>query len=82
MQAKKPESKALEDNVVVVPTPQYVKNSIKEAIDEHAKSRNHPYATQMEPGFFTLSNEVDSDSELTVATSQAVKKTYDHCNKL
>ncbi|WP_338882245.1 phage tail protein [Xenorhabdus sp. TH1] len=80
MQAKKPESKALEDNVVVVPTSQYVKNSIKEAIDEHAKSRNHPYATQVEPGFVTLSNETDSDSEITVATSKAVKVAYDLAN--
>ncbi|MDC9607233.1 phage tail protein [Xenorhabdus griffiniae] len=77
MQDNKPESKALEDNVVIVPTPLYVKDSIKEAIDEHAQSRNHPYATQTEPGFVTLSNETDSDSEITVATSKAVKAAYD-----
>ncbi|WP_338885180.1 phage tail protein [Xenorhabdus sp. TH1] len=80
MQDKKPESKTLEDNVIIVPTPQYIKYSIKEAINEHAKSRNHPYATQTEPGFVTLSNEIDSDNELTVATSQAVKKAYDLAN--
>ncbi|MEX0447787.1 tail fiber protein [Xenorhabdus sp. SGI246] len=58
---------------VVVPT----MDDIKKAIEEHTESRNHPYATQVEPGFVTLSNEVDSDSELTVATSNAVKKVYD-----
>ncbi|QTL40289.1 tail fiber protein [Xenorhabdus budapestensis] len=76
MQDKKPESKILEDNVVVVPTREYV----KDAIIEHAQSRNHPYATQVEPGFVTLSNETDSDSEITVATSKAVKKAYDLAN--
>ncbi|PHM55033.1 tail fiber protein [Xenorhabdus hominickii] len=76
MQDKKPESKALEDNVVVVPTREYVKG----AIEEHAQSRNHPYATQVDPGFVTLSNDVDSDSEITVATSKAVKKAFDLAN--
>ncbi|MBC8947256.1 tail fiber protein [Xenorhabdus indica] len=76
MQDKKPESKVLEDNVVVVPTREYMKDAIK----EHAQSRNHPYATQAEPGFVTLSNETDSDSEITVATSKAVKKAYDLAN--
>ncbi|MDC9615350.1 phage tail protein [Xenorhabdus khoisanae] len=81
MQDKKPDSTVLDDNnLVVVTTPEYVKDSIKEAIEEHAKSRNHPYATQAEPGFVTLSNETDSDSEITVATSKAVKKAYDLAN--
>ncbi|CDH31773.1 tail fiber protein [Xenorhabdus bovienii] len=74
MQDKKLESKALEeDEVVIVPTRKYVKDSIQ----NHALSRNHPYATQVEPGFVTLSNDVDSDSERTVATSKAVKAVYD-----
>ncbi|MDE1479036.1 phage tail protein [Xenorhabdus bovienii] len=65
---------------VVVPTMDDVRKAIKEAIEEHAASRNHPYATQVEPGFVTLSNETDSDSEITVATSKAVKKAYDLAN--
>ncbi|PHM52537.1 tail fiber protein [Xenorhabdus hominickii] len=81
MQDKKPEVYVSEDsNLVTVTTPEYVKESIKEAIAEHAASRNHPYATQVEPGFVTLSNETDSDSEITAATSKAVKKAYDLAN--
>ncbi|PHM31342.1 phage tail protein [Xenorhabdus innexi] len=77
MQDKKPDASTSEDsNLVIVATPEYV----KEKIEEHAKSRNHPYATQVEPGFVTLSNETDSDSELTVATSKAVKKASDLAN--
>ncbi|MDX7990360.1 phage tail protein [Xenorhabdus littoralis] len=57
-----------------------VRRAIKEAIEGHAASRNHLYATQAEPGFVTLSNETDSDSELTVATSKAVKKAYELAN--
>ncbi|CAM3300604.1 hypothetical protein XNC1_4099 [Xenorhabdus nematophila ATCC 19061] len=78
MQDKKPDVPVSDDsNLVIVTTPEYVKDSIKEAIDQHAASRNHPYATHVEPGFVTLSNETDSDSELTAATSKAVKKAYD-----
>ncbi|MDE9549644.1 tail fiber protein, partial [Xenorhabdus bovienii] len=74
MQDKKLDVPVSEDsNLVIVATPEYVKDSIKEAIAAHAASRNHPYATQAEPGFVTLNNEVNSDSELTVATSKAVK---------
>ncbi|WP_230579693.1 tail fiber protein, partial [Xenorhabdus bovienii] len=81
MQDKKPDVPVSEDgNLVIVTTPEYVKDSIKKAIEEHAASRNHPYATQAEPGFVTLSNETDSDSEITVATSKAVKKAYDLAN--
>ncbi|MEX0447265.1 tail fiber protein [Xenorhabdus sp. SGI246] len=61
---------------VVVPTME----DVKRAIEEHAASRNHPYATQVEPGFVTLSNKTDSGSEITVATSKAVKKAYDLAN--
>ncbi|WP_228860693.1 tail fiber protein [Xenorhabdus sp. PB61.4] len=81
MQEKKLDVSVSEDsNLVTVTTPEYVKESIKEAIAEHAASRNHPYATQVEPGFVTLSNETDSDSEITAATSKAVKKAYDLAN--
>jgi hypothetical protein len=76
MQDKKPETKLQEDNGVIVPT----MDDVRKAIEEHAESRNHPYATQTEPGFVTLSNETDSDSEITVATSSAVKKVYDLAN--
>ncbi|PHM29453.1 phage tail protein [Xenorhabdus innexi] len=65
---------------VVVPTMDDVRKAIKEAIEEHAASRNHPYATHVESGFVTLSDETDSDSELTVATSKAIKKAYDLAN--
>ncbi|WP_446470811.1 tail fiber protein [Xenorhabdus stockiae] len=77
MQDKKPDVPVSDgSNLVIVATPEYV----KEAIAEHAASRNHPYATQVEPGFVTLSNETDSDSEITAATSKAVKKAYDLAN--
>ncbi|WP_340618605.1 phage tail protein [Xenorhabdus entomophaga] len=65
---------------VIVPTMDDVRKAIKEAIEEHAASRNHPYATLEDRGFVTLSNEVDSDSEITAATSKAVKKAYDLAN--
>ncbi|MDX7987577.1 hypothetical protein FE392_09570 [Xenorhabdus sp. 12] len=67
-------------NSVDVPTTGDVKQAIKEAIEEHAASRNHPYATMEDKGLVTLSNETDSDSEITVATSKAVKKAYDLAN--
>ncbi|WP_446470655.1 phage tail fiber protein [Xenorhabdus stockiae] len=77
MQDKKPDVPVSdESNLVIVTTPEYV----KEAIAEHAASRNHPYATQAEPGFVTLSNAIDNDSEITAATSKAVKKAYDLAN--
>ncbi|PHM47739.1 tail fiber protein [Xenorhabdus sp. KK7.4] len=65
---------------VDVPTMDDVRKAIKEAIAEHAASRNHPYATQVEPGLVTLSNETDSDSELTAVTSKAVKIINDNAN--
>ncbi|PHM30252.1 tail fiber protein [Xenorhabdus innexi] len=81
MQDKKPDAPVSENsNLVTVTTPEYVKDSIKTAIVQHAASHNHPYATHVEPGFVTLSNETDSDSELTAATSKAVKKAYDLAN--
>ncbi|KLU16158.1 MULTISPECIES: phage tail protein [Xenorhabdus] len=80
MQDKKPETQALEDDgLVVVPTPEYVKDSIKEAIEEHTQSRNHPDATLQDKGFVVLSNDV-SDSETMAATPKAVKAAYDLAN--
>ncbi|PHM64137.1 tail protein [Xenorhabdus stockiae] len=77
MQDKKPDVPVSDgSNLVIVATPEYV----KEAIAEHAASRNHPYATQTEPGFVTLNNDANSDSEITAATSKSVKKAYDLAN--
>ncbi|PHM60679.1 tail protein [Xenorhabdus stockiae] len=80
MQDKKPDAKTLEDNVSV-PTMEDVRRAIREAIEEHIASRDHPYATLEDKGFVTLSNEVESESEITVATSKAVKIAYDLANK-
>ncbi|MEQ1977597.1 phage tail protein [Xenorhabdus sp. SGI240] len=80
MQDKKSETQVLEDDgLVVVPTPEYVKDSIKEAIEEHAQSRNHPDATLQDKGFVVLSNNV-SGSETMAATPKAVKAAYDLAN--
>ncbi|MCP9269422.1 phage tail protein [Xenorhabdus sp. XENO-1] len=80
MQDKKPDVSVSEDNnLVIVTTPEYVKESIKEAIAEHAASRNHPDATLQEKGFVVLSNDV-SDSETMAATPKAVKASYDLAN--
>ncbi|AOM39825.1 tail fiber protein [Xenorhabdus hominickii] len=81
IQDKKPDIPVSEDgDFVVVPTPEYVKNSVKEAIEDHAKSRNHPDATLREKGFVILSNAVDRDDETYAATSKAVKTAYDLAN--
>ncbi|WFQ79522.1 phage tail protein [Xenorhabdus sp. SF857] len=73
MQDKKPEIQILEDDgLVVVPTPEYV----KDLIEEHAQSRNHPDATLQDKGFVILSNDV-SGSETMAATPKAVKAAYD-----
>ncbi|PHM67682.1 tail protein [Xenorhabdus stockiae] len=64
-----------ESNLVIVATPEYV----KEAIAEHAASRNHPDATLQDKGFVVLSNDV-SDSETMAATPKAVKTAYDLAN--
>ncbi|MDE9462716.1 phage tail protein [Xenorhabdus bovienii] len=77
IQDKKPESKALEeDEVVIVPTRKYVKNSIQ----NHAQSRDHPDATLKDKGFVILSNDVGSDSETMASTPKAVKAAYDLAN--
>ncbi|QTL40615.1 tail fiber protein [Xenorhabdus budapestensis] len=81
MQDKKPDVPVSEyGNLVIVTTPEYVKDSIKEAIAEHAASRNHPYATLNDRGFVTLSNDACSDSETHAATSKAVKAVNDLAN--
>lgn len=77
MQDKKPETQILEDDgLVVVTTPEYV----KDLIEEHAQSRNHPDATLQNKGFVILSNDVGSDSETMAATPKAVKAAYDLAN--
>ncbi|WP_253282749.1 phage tail protein [Cedecea davisae] len=49
------------------------KDYVDDAIDKHAKSRNHPDATLKEKGFVQLSSATDSDSETLAATPKAVK---------
>ncbi|WP_426576356.1 tail fiber protein [Xenorhabdus stockiae] len=81
MQDKKPDVPVSDDsNLVIVTTPEYVKESIKEAIAEHAASRNHPDATLQDKGFVVLSNDTGSDSETMAATPKAVKAAYDLAN--
>ncbi|MBD1226300.1 tail fiber protein [Xenorhabdus griffiniae] len=81
IQVTKPETQVLEDEeLVVVPTPKYVKDSIQETIEEHAQSRNHPDATLREKGFVILNNAIDRDDETYAATSKAVKTAYDLAN--
>ncbi|WP_423201923.1 phage tail protein [Enterobacter asburiae] len=46
---------------------------VDDAIEAHAKSRNHPDATTSEKGFVQLSSETDSDDEAKAATPKAVK---------
>ncbi|WP_446470754.1 phage tail fiber protein [Xenorhabdus stockiae] len=76
MQDKKLDAPDSDDsNLVIVATPEYV----KEAIAEHAASRNHPNATLKDKGFVVLSNDV-SDSETMAATPKAVKTAYDLAN--
>ncbi|MBI6549929.1 tail fiber protein [Xenorhabdus lircayensis] len=76
-QYNKPDTPASEEgDFVIVPTQKYV----KESIEDHAKSRNHPDATLEDKGFVTLSNSVNSDIETHAATSKAVKTSYDLAN--
>lgn len=53
------------------------KDYVDDALDKHAKSRNHPDATLKEKGFVQLSNATDSDSEALAATPKAVKVAVD-----
>lgn len=57
------------DPSVVLATREYV----DDAIEAHAKSRNHPDATTKEKGLVQLSSATDSDSETVAATPKAVK---------
>mgnify|MGYP000867910957 CR=1 FL=1 len=57
------------DPAVVLATREYV----DDAIEAHAKSRNHPDATTSEKGFVQLSSATDSDDETKAATLKAVK---------
>ncbi|EPK1685593.1 phage tail protein [Klebsiella aerogenes] len=57
------------DPSVVLATREYV----DDAIEAHAKSRNHPDATTKEKGLVQLSSAPDSDSETVAATPKAVK---------
>uniref|UniRef100_UPI00069CCE7A phage tail protein n=1 Tax=Xenorhabdus khoisanae TaxID=880157 RepID=UPI00069CCE7A len=54
---------------------------VKEKINEHAKSRNHPSATLKEKGFVVLSSAVNSDNETNAATPKAIKTAYELANK-
>ncbi|MFT2789531.1 phage tail protein [Serratia sp. T13T92] len=47
------------------------------AIDDHAKSRNHPDATTAAKGFVQLSSAVDSEVENLAATPKAIKSVND-----
>ncbi|PHM45964.1 tail protein [Xenorhabdus mauleonii] len=64
-------------NSVEVPTMDEVRKAIKDAIAEHAASRNHPDATLKDKGLVSLSNDVNSNSETAASTPRAVKTTYD-----
>lgn len=57
------------DPSVVLATREYV----DDAIEAHAKSRNHPDATTKEKGLVQLSSATDSDSETVAATPKAIK---------
>lgn len=52
------------------------------AIDDHAKSRNHPNATTAAKGFVQLSSVTNSTSEALAATPKAVKAVNDAAVKL
>ncbi|QXT43000.1 phage tail protein [Serratia fonticola] len=52
------------------------------AIDDHAKSRNHPNATTAAKGFVQLSSVTNSASETLAATPKAVKAVNDAAVKL
>ncbi|MGQ8702273.1 phage tail-collar fiber domain-containing protein [Serratia marcescens] len=62
------------DPSVVLATREYV----DDAIEAHAKSRNHPDATLKEKGLVQLSSATDSISETLAATPKAVKAAFDN----
>ncbi|WP_286178379.1 phage tail protein [Enterobacter sp. Ap-1006] len=61
------------DSSTVIATKEYV----DDALDKHAKSRNHPDGTLKEKGFVQLSSATDSDSETFAATPKAIKAAVD-----
>ncbi|MGR7046580.1 phage tail-collar fiber domain-containing protein [Klebsiella aerogenes] len=61
------------DPSVVLATRQYV----DDALEEHARSRNHPDGTTKAKGFVQLSSATDSNSEALAATPKAVKAVMD-----
>ncbi|MBD2782963.1 phage tail protein, partial [Xenorhabdus szentirmaii] len=62
---------------VTVPTMDNVRKAIRDAIEEHAASRNHPDATLKDKGLVSLSNDVNSNSETAASTPKAIKTAYD-----
>ncbi|MEL5280827.1 phage tail protein [Serratia bockelmannii] len=62
------------DPSVVLATREYV----DDAIEAHAKSRNHPDASTTEKGLVQLSNSTTSTSETLAATPKAVKVAFDN----
>ncbi|CAI1967701.1 phage tail-collar fiber domain-containing protein [Serratia marcescens] len=64
------------DPSVVLATREYV----DDAIEAHAKSRNHPDATTSAKGLVQLSSATNSTSEALAATPKAVKAAYDLAN--
>ncbi|WP_249415695.1 tail fiber protein [Escherichia fergusonii] len=54
---------------------------LKQAIEKHEQSRNHPDATLTTKGFVQLSSATDSTSETLAATSRAVKSVMDETSK-
>ncbi|MBS3892287.1 phage tail protein [Serratia marcescens] len=65
------------DNTLVMATEAYV----DDAIEAHAKSRNHPDATTSAKGLVQLSSATNSTSETLAATPKAVKAVYDVATK-
>ncbi|MHC6767365.1 phage tail protein [Serratia marcescens] len=58
------------------------RDMLNAAIDEHARSRNHPDATLLAKGFTQLSNDSNSASETQAATPKAVKTVSDASLKI
>lgn len=57
------------------------RDTLNIAIEEHARSRNHPDATLQAKGFTQLSNAIDSDSEIHAVTPKALKTINDEVKK-
>ncbi|QGG11403.1 phage tail protein [Enterobacter cancerogenus] len=65
------------DDSLIIATEAFV----NEAIDTHAKSRNHPDASTTDKGFVQLSSETNSSDEKKAATPKAVKAANDNADK-